>query len=61
MTANEIIDALLVAFPTLGLSKIVWAVDVLLDMDIPEFHLDNMCALPDWHMVLVTKELKNRR
>ena len=33
----EIIDALLMAFPTLGLSKIVWATDVILAMQLPEF------------------------
>jgi nitrite reductase/ring-hydroxylating ferredoxin subunit/alkylhydroperoxidase/carboxymuconolactone decarboxylase family protein YurZ len=32
----EVLDALLMAFPALGLSRIVWAVDVLLDMDLPE-------------------------
>ncbi|TAN54626.1 MAG: carboxymuconolactone decarboxylase, partial [Betaproteobacteria bacterium] len=29
---TEILDALLMAFPALGLAKIVWAVDVLLAM-----------------------------
>ena len=29
----EVLDALLMAFPTLGLSKIVWAVDIILAMD----------------------------
>lgn len=29
-TGAEILDALLMAFPALGLTKIVWAVDVLL-------------------------------
>jgi nitrite reductase/ring-hydroxylating ferredoxin subunit/alkylhydroperoxidase/carboxymuconolactone decarboxylase family protein YurZ len=48
-SANEVLDALLMAFPTLGLAKIVWAVDILLDMDIPEFHPDNLDATPAWH------------
>ena len=30
-TPNEVIDALLMAFPVLGLAKIVWATDILLD------------------------------
>ena len=46
---NEVLDALLMAFPTLGLAKIVWAVDILLDMDIPEFHPENLFAEPKWH------------
>ena len=58
VTPNEIIDALFVAFPTLGLSKIVWAVDILLEMDIPEFHLENMQAQACWHTVMPEKELK---
>lgn len=48
-TPNEIIDALLMAFPVLGLAKIVWATDILLEMDIPEFHPDNLDATPEWH------------
>lgn len=36
-SADEVIDALLMAMPALGFSKIVWAVDVILDMDLPEF------------------------
>jgi nitrite reductase/ring-hydroxylating ferredoxin subunit len=36
-SAVEIIDALLMAFPTLGLSKIIWATDVILAMNLPEF------------------------
>jgi len=48
-TPNEIIDALLMAFPTLGLAKIVWAVDIILDMDIPDFHAEVLDAEPGWH------------
>lgn len=36
-SAAEILDALLMAFPALGLTKIVWAVDVLLASGMPEF------------------------
>ncbi|MCW8956245.1 MAG: carboxymuconolactone decarboxylase family protein, partial [Gammaproteobacteria bacterium] len=39
---HEVIDALLMAFPVLGLAKIVWATEILLDMDIPEFRVDNL-------------------
>ncbi len=48
-TPNEIIDALLMAFPVLGLAKIVWATDILLEMDIPEFRPENLDAKPVWH------------
>lgn len=50
-SANEVLDALLMAFPTLGLAKIVWAVDILLDMDIPEFRPENLSAESGWHAV----------
>lgn len=33
----EVLDALLMAFPALGLTKIIWAVDIILEMDIPGF------------------------
>jgi nitrite reductase/ring-hydroxylating ferredoxin subunit/alkylhydroperoxidase/carboxymuconolactone decarboxylase family protein YurZ len=54
---NEILDALLLAFPVLGLAKIVWAVDILLDMDIPEFRADLLDAEPRWHDVTAIDEL----
>jgi nitrite reductase/ring-hydroxylating ferredoxin subunit/alkylhydroperoxidase/carboxymuconolactone decarboxylase family protein YurZ len=56
---NEVLDALLMAFPTLGLAKIVWAVDILLDMDIPEFHPDNLDASPEWHSVAAVDDIKS--
>jgi len=46
---HEILDAILMAFPTLGLAKIIWAIDILLDMDIPEFSLENLGAETAWH------------
>lgn len=46
---EEILDAILMAFPTLGLAKIVWAIDILLDMDIPEFRVGSLGAEPAWH------------
>lgn len=50
-TPNEVLDAMLMAFPTLGLAKIVWAIDILLDMDLPEFRPENLFAEPAWHDV----------
>jgi nitrite reductase/ring-hydroxylating ferredoxin subunit len=41
-SAAEVIDALLMAFPALGLTRIVWATDVILSMDLPEFTLEAM-------------------
>ncbi|UCG98715.1 MAG: Rieske 2Fe-2S domain-containing protein [Burkholderiales bacterium] len=56
-TPAEVIDALLMAFPALGLAKIVWAVDVLLDMDLPEFQPDAMGLPGTWHDVMAIDEL----
>ena len=65
-TPVEVLDALLMAFPALGLAKIIWAVDVILDMKLPEFqdlamegHSPNAVevavALPArWHDVMAS-------
>jgi len=64
-TAEEIVDALLMAFPALGLAKIVWAIDVIQRMDLPEFRLDDTAAPPDappsWHDVAAVADLVDGR
>lgn len=55
-TPAEILDALLMAFPALGLAKIVWAVDVILEMDIPEFRLQE-AGVGVWHDVMAAETL----
>jgi nitrite reductase/ring-hydroxylating ferredoxin subunit len=57
-SADEILDALLMAFPALGLAKIVWAIDVILGMDLPEFRLDRAEHVPAWHDVAPMTALK---
>lgn len=63
-TAVEVVDALLMAFPALGLAKIIWAVDVILEMKLPEFEPAALCspsAVPSpgqWHFVAASKDLK---
>lgn len=52
----EILDALLMAFPTLGLTRIVWAIDVLQAMNLPEFRLDALTGSRDWHVVAPVEE-----
>ena len=54
---NEVIDALLMAFPALGLAKIVWATEILLDMDIPEFRPENLDAVAKWHDVAAVADI----
>ena len=57
-TADEIMDALLVAFPTLGLSKIIWAIDIIRAMDLPEFYPENMGRAGEWHVLMPFSEVK---
>ena len=56
--ADEILDALLVCLPTLGLSKIVWAIDIILQMDIPEFNPESMGKEKQWHQLVAINEIK---
>lgn len=50
-TPDEIIDALLMAFPTLGLTKIMWAIDIILSMDIADFAPQALSQPESWHEV----------
>lgn len=54
-TPAEVLDALLMAFPTLGLTKIVWAVDIILAMDLPGFRPEALGAQAAWHDLLATR------
>jgi nitrite reductase/ring-hydroxylating ferredoxin subunit/alkylhydroperoxidase/carboxymuconolactone decarboxylase family protein YurZ len=58
-SADEVIDALLMAFPALGLAKIVWAVDVILRMDLPEFRSAGAVAEPVWHDVVAIADVES--
>jgi nitrite reductase/ring-hydroxylating ferredoxin subunit/alkylhydroperoxidase/carboxymuconolactone decarboxylase family protein YurZ len=67
----EVIDALLMAFPTLGLTKIIWATNIILSMNLPGFDVETMkaqlAAEPEkaeseasqgtWHDVMTTAAL----
>jgi nitrite reductase/ring-hydroxylating ferredoxin subunit/alkylhydroperoxidase/carboxymuconolactone decarboxylase family protein YurZ len=56
-TPNEVLDALLMAFPALGLAKIVWAVDVILSMNLPGFDPDSLGAQGTWHDLVAVQEV----
>ena len=62
-TPVEVVDALLMAFPTLGLAKIVWAVDILIAMNLPEFQPEAIAAggkwKGEWHDVMAAKDVKD--
>jgi nitrite reductase/ring-hydroxylating ferredoxin subunit/alkylhydroperoxidase/carboxymuconolactone decarboxylase family protein YurZ len=57
-TPMEILDALLMAFPTLGLAKIVWAVDIILAMDLPDFRPEALSGKSEWHDLGATRAVK---
>ena len=59
LRANEILDAMLVSLPMLGLTKILWAVDLLIEMDLPQFDLRSLSdSDPVWHRVCRLDDLK---
>jgi nitrite reductase/ring-hydroxylating ferredoxin subunit/alkylhydroperoxidase/carboxymuconolactone decarboxylase family protein YurZ len=58
-SAQEILDAMLMAFPALGLAKIIWAIDILLDMDIPEFRVELLDAQAGWHDLAAWDQLRD--
>lgn len=58
-TPMEVLDALLMAFPALGLAKIIWATDIILDMNIPGFEPEALLGeSPVWHEVMATAGIK---
>ena len=58
-TPHEVLDAILMAFPTLGLAKIIWAIDIVLDMDIPEFSLEYLGVETAWHDLIDVSDVKD--
>src|SRR4030067_3013768 len=41
-TPDEILDALRACMPMLGLSKVIWAIEIILQMDIPGFRPERL-------------------
>lgn len=60
-TPAEILDALLMAFPALGLTKIVWAVDIILAMKLPGFDLDALHGNTTWHDLIALSDVPEGR
>ncbi len=57
-SADEILDAMLVCLPTLGLSKIIWAVDIILKMELPEFDSERIGKKKQWHKLVAITDVK---
>lgn len=56
-TPMEVLDALLMAFPALGLARIVWATDLILEMNLPGFTPEALHGESAWHDLLGVDEL----
>jgi nitrite reductase/ring-hydroxylating ferredoxin subunit/alkylhydroperoxidase/carboxymuconolactone decarboxylase family protein YurZ len=56
LSPDQVLDAMLMAFPTLGLTKILWAVDLMLQMELPGFSPDRVEDGPAWHNVAAVPE-----
>jgi nitrite reductase/ring-hydroxylating ferredoxin subunit/alkylhydroperoxidase/carboxymuconolactone decarboxylase family protein YurZ len=60
-TPMEVLDALLMAFPALGLAKIIWATDIILAMNLPGFAPAALHGEPppppQWHDVMSSTDL----
>lgn len=50
-TADEVVDAILCAFPAAGLTKVMHAINWLLEMDLPEFRPENLGQEQAWRDV----------
>lgn len=51
VSSEEVLDAIMMAFPALGLTKTVWAVDILLDCGVFGEDTDGDVDLEVWHDV----------
>ncbi|RLA07471.1 MAG: carboxymuconolactone decarboxylase [Gammaproteobacteria bacterium] len=56
-TAAEVIDVLLFSLPMLGLTRINWAIEIILEMNIPEFSPELLDREPEWHRLTAVDEL----
>ena len=56
-TPLEVLDALLMAFPALGLAKITWAVHVMLSMKLPGFDRAAPADAVGWHDLMAEADL----
>lgn len=56
-TPAEVLDALLMAFPALGLARIIWATDIILDMKLPGFDPAALNGQGSWHDLMAIDDL----
>ncbi len=51
-SGGELLDAMLLSLPILGLSKIVWAIEIINGMDLPEFREEALRSQVQWHELI---------
>ena len=56
-SGNEIIDAVLMAFPAAGLTKVLDAVEALMEMDLPEISSENLNREKGWYDLVSMSDL----
>ena len=59
-SGQEIIDAVLMAFPAAGLTKVLDALDILAEMNVPDFKLENLGKEPEWTDAVSVTELEGK-
>lgn len=59
-SGQEIIDAVLMSFPAAGLTKVLDALDVLSEMNVPDFKLENLGKEPEWTDAVSLHELEEK-
>ena len=54
---GELLDALLLSLPILSLSKIVWAIEIINGMNLPEFREEALRPAEQWHELVSSDAL----
>jgi nitrite reductase/ring-hydroxylating ferredoxin subunit len=60
VSAGEVLDALLMAFPALGLTRVVWAIEIIQDMALPEFDLEALASPSEWQLLGPADQFRDR-
>ncbi len=56
-SGQELIDAVLMSFPAAGLTKVLNAIEVLQEMNLPELKLENLKRKPQWITLISVNEI----
>lgn len=56
-SGGELLDAMLLSLPILGLSKIIWALEIIRGMELPEFREETLRSQAQWHELIASASL----